>query len=257
MSAISVCGAYGQLHNVDFSSTNLQLARRLAADINSRVQDGHLAPLKGDIGSTVPGGDQGYLRAQGGLNKYAQGQGNRNISDADGNDRLGALGRGSDTISAGNGDGTIRLSDGTTGISTAGKATVTGGSGNATIFGGTRLSFVGVTGDAMDNGAQGGGSIFRAGSGNETLTGGASAGGQHGSEAFIFLKGETARGDVINNLMPSQDQVDLKGYTQNDLSTALASAQTTPRGMTITLSDKTTITHTDLSSLDPTSFILK
>jgi hypothetical protein len=294
MTAISVCGAYGQLHNLDFSSPNLQQARRIAGEINSRVESRYFPPLKDDIGS-VPGSDQGHLRAQDGLVRLpafypksvmdtanatigraaaqnqsvlggasnvpiaenALGQSNKNIAATTGNNNLAALGRGSDTISAGNGDDPIRLGSGRTGVLTAGKATATGGSGNANISGDTGLRFVSGAGDVMDNRAQRGGSPFRAGPGNETLTGGAWAGSQHASDAFIFLKGETARSEMTNNFMPSRDHADLKGYAQNDLSSALASAHITPQGMTFTGSDQTTITFTDLSLVDPKSFILR
>jgi hypothetical protein len=176
-----------------------------------------------------------------------------NISVGNGQDTISAQGPGAATVWAGSGDDLVKLGSGKSVVRTQGQSTVVGGSGAATIFGGTGLKFVGGSGDAMVAGAQGGDNRFEVGSGNETLTGGAFD--KHGTDVYVFWKDHAGGQDLINNFKLGEDVVDLRGFSEKEVQAALAGAQTTSAGMTITLSDNTRITLTDLTSLDPKSIV--
>jgi hypothetical protein len=274
MAGVSVLGANVQSHKLDYYATNLELARKLADKINAGVSGGFIiaadnntAPTIGQsvmAGAANPAYRNDHQNASGTI-VFGNGQdkvdiGARDagawiISVGNGQDTISVQGPGAATISAGLGGDSIKLGTGKSVVHTSGQATVVGGSGAATVSGGTGLSFIGGGGDAMVTGAQGSDNSFQAGSGNETLTGGAFRG--HGSDTFVFSKSHAGGQDIITNFTPGQDEVILKGYSEKELQAALLSAQTIPAGTTITLSDDTKITFNDLYWLDPKSFVIK
>lgn len=166
------------------------------------------------------------------------------------------VGNGNDTISAkGFGEHHISLGSGIDMVTVAGSSTVQGGGGKEKVvaqgsFG--KLAFIGGSGDASVTGSQRGINDFTAGTGNETLVGGAS---NHlGQDTFTFIKGQAGGEDVIKNFSWANDRVYLHGYSLTEVTNALSHQSVGATGVTITLSDHTEITFADVSTLKPSNF---
>jgi Ca2+-binding RTX toxin-like protein len=152
-------------------------------------------------------------------------------------------------------------------------STITSGAGTTTIFGGSNsvVNFVGSQSGAMFVGSGGnetlnaagssttntfsagsGGNVsivggsgddtFFAGSGADTFAGGA------GSNIFAFFAGATGGHDVITDFQ-SSDDLYLIGYASTQSASSLQNAATVnSSGVTLTLSDSTTITFSNLNN---------
>lgn len=185
--------------------------------------------LSGNSGMTFIAPDgSGTIVAGSGANEVAlfpQDRGSWSIAMA-GHDRVLALGAGHDTIDA-------------TGATTT---VVRGGNGSD-------ITFIGGAGAAT----------LQAGNGNETLSAVGSPGhativGGAGTDVFNFIKGQAAGTDVVFNFH-GKDQIGLSGYGADAVTAALATQTVARGGVTITLSDKTTITFSDLSHLTRANFV--
>ncbi len=179
-------------------------------------------------------------------------------------------GTGSESLTAGSGG--IVFAD-----NTATSATVNSGTGSVTIFGASGAAdyLTGTTGspdfliagggNETLSGAGNSGSQFLAmgsasvsasliaGSGSDTLVAGAGPGsatmtGGSGSDTFVFFK-QAAGGakDVINNFTAS-DSVFIEGYGAGSAAALLQAATVGAGGVTLTLSDGTTVTFSNLTS---------
>lgn len=92
-----------------------------------------------------------------------------------------------------------------------------------------------------------GADTFVGGSGQATMVGGS------GKETFEFMKGQSGGTDLIQNFN-SSDKIILSGYGANAVTDALATQARAHGSVTITLSDNTKITFSDLSSLKTSNF---
>jgi Ca2+-binding RTX toxin-like protein len=182
-------------------------------------------------------------------------------------------GTGSESLTAGSGG--IVFAD-----NTAPSATINGSSGTVTIFGSSGASdfLTGTAGTAASpdfliagagnetlNGSGNSGAQFLAmgsasvsasliaGSGADTLVAGSGPGsatmtGGSGSDTFVFFK-QAAGGakDVVNNFTPN-DSVFIEGYAAGSAAALLQAATVGAGGVTLTLSDGTSVTFSNLTS---------
>jgi Ca2+-binding RTX toxin-like protein len=167
-------------------------------------------------------------------------------------------------------------------VGTSNNSTVnTGASGTATVFGATNAQVNVIGGGSSTVVAAGGNEtlnasgsagpvwlsvstsvttpgatvMMNAGSGNDTLIAGSAAGstimnGGSGSDAFVFFK-QAAGGahDIISNFTQS-DSVYIEGYGAGSASALQQAATVGAGGLTLTLSDGTTVTFSNMT--DPT-----
>jgi Ca2+-binding RTX toxin-like protein len=167
-------------------------------------------------------------------------------------------------------------------VGTSNNATVNSGSGTVSIFGapGTTVNLVGTIGGSAgqpDYAVAGEGSetlnasgsaasdwlsvnttvtssatTMIAGSGNDTLIAGLAAGsttmtGGSGSDAFVFFKQAVGGAhDVINDFTAS-DSVFIEGYGPGSASALQNASSVSANGLTLTLSDGTTVTFSNLT----------
>ncbi len=124
------------------------------------------------------------------------------------------------------------------------------GTGNETLsafLGGHGDTLYGGSGhDQMIGGA--GSDTFIAGTGAATMTGGSHA------DLFAFIDGSAGGHDLIVGFTAG-DMIDLEGYGANAVRQALRSQTAGPNGVTITLSDHTSITFAGLNSLRASDFV--
>jgi Ca2+-binding RTX toxin-like protein len=201
----------------------------------------------------------------------------------------------SDTIAAGAGFASITASTASTFVQGgagqfnfvggSGQATIVGSSGDATIFGGTGLtSITGGSGGAMTYvNTTGGGLIYSAGAGNETIdaslskgfntifggtdtaghnlleggVGGANIVGGAGTDTLVgnggvntFFFFPSSGGPSANHVIADFSSIDnalLLGYGSGAASAAIATAQVAGNSTTVTLSDNTRITFTGIT----------
>ena len=113
------------------------------------------------------------------------------------------------------------------------------GSGGDTLYGGAGR-------DLMIGGA--GSDVFFAGSGAATMTGGG-----HG-DLFAFVDGAAGGQDLIVDFTAG-DLIGLQGYGKQEIQQALRNQTVGPNGVTITLSDRTSITFAGLGSLRARDFV--
>ena len=205
--------------------------------------------------------------------------GDDTVTAGDGQETISATGKTSDLIYGGSSSLFF--------VTNQGSATVFGGTGSDTFFGGkgtdlvyggtggNNLLFAG-TGSATLFGGGDGDQLFgggtqaqalHAGAGNETLFGGSggdtffgSAGstqmfGFSGSNTYVFTNGQAGGTDTITGFTSGRDQIDLQGYSKNEVTKALKSQTMTSGGDTITLSDHTTITFAGVNSLSASDFV--
>ena len=139
-------------------------------------------------------------------------------------DRLFATGSAGDILAAGAGDETL------VGGASSGNDVFFAGSGNDRI----------TLGSGRDT-------VF-AGSGVSSVTGGA------GMDSFAIVNGQAGGMEVIDGFKLGADRISLVAFDPGEAARALASAQTTAAGTTITLSDKTQVTFTGFTGLDSRIF---
>jgi Ca2+-binding RTX toxin-like protein len=161
---------------------------------------------------------------------------------------------------------------------TAGHNLLMAGSGAATLFGGgdgdiliaggahqalhaglgneTLTAALGSHGDTLYGGAgrdlligSSGEDIFVAGSGAATMTGGGN------DDLFAFIEGAAGGHDLIVGF-GAGDLIGLQGYGAREVKNALRTQTVGPDGVTITLSDHTTIAFAGLSSLRARDFVV-
>ena len=181
------------------------------------------ATVTGGTGSLTVFGGEGRLDAQGGSagnNLLRAGEGAATLSGGGNGDRLYAGGE-RQVLIAGAGNETL---------SAAGHDTLYGGSGNTQMVGGRQ-----------DN-------TFVAGTGAATMTGG------HGEDIFVFIDGSAGGQDLIAGFHAG-DPINLKGYGTGAVQAALKTETVGPNGVTITLSDSTSITFAGLTSLNQSAFV--
>lgn len=181
------------------------------------------ATVFGGAGSLTVTGGEGKLEAHGGAagnNVLRAGEGSATLFGGGNGDRLYADGE-HQVLVAGAGNETL---------SAAGHDTLYGGSGNTRMIG---------RGD--DN-------SFIAGTGAATITGG------HGKDAFVFIDGSAGGHDLITNFHAG-DLVSLQGYGTGAVQAALKTETVGPNGVTITLSDNTSITFAGLTTLSASAFV--
>jgi Ca2+-binding RTX toxin-like protein len=182
-------------------------------------------------------------------------------------------GAGSESITAGSG-GVVFGANGET------TATVNSGTGGATIFGttGSSVNLVGsggiidyliagagnetlnASGSSSSNFfASGPGTVpasinMIGGSGNDTMVAGAGAGsttmtGGAGNNAFVFFKQATGGASDVISDFNSNDSVDIEKYASTGSASALQNAATVGSGgVTLTLSDGTSVTFSNLTN---------
>lgn len=156
-------------------------------------------------------------------------------------------------------------------------STITSGMGATTVFGAPDgvVNFVGslgggvflayggnetlnAAGSSTSNlfsaGSLGGSASLVGGSGNDTIlagNGSTTMSGGAGSNAFAFFDGSTGGHDYITDFS-STDSLFLIGYASTQSAASLLSSATVgPTGVTLTLSDSTQITFTNLTSTTP------
>jgi len=238
-----------------------------------------LALGSGNDTISAGGGHNAIMLGSG--NNIVQSTGDDTVSAGSGHETIAATGMGSDVI-FGNSSALFF-------VATGGSATVFGGSGSDTFFGGTGPDvvhggtggnnfLVAGTGAATLFGGGNGDQLFAAGSGaqalhagagNETLFGGFSSGndtffggtgnvsitGGSGANLFAFADGQAGGNASIQGFTSGRDHVDLQGYGRNEVAKALKSQTVVGGTDTITLSDHTTISFANVSSLTASDFI--
>jgi Ca2+-binding RTX toxin-like protein len=243
----------------------------------------------GDDTVLALGSGNDTISAGGGHNAIMLGSGN-NVVQSTGDDTVSA-GSGHETIAATGTSSDVIFGNSSAlfFVATGGSATVFGGSGSDTFFGGTGPDevhggtggnnfLVAGTGAATLFGGGNGDQLFAAGSGaqalhagagNETLFGGFSSGndtffggtgnasitGGSGTNLFVFADGEAGGNASIQGFASGRDHVDLQGYGKNEVAKALKSQAVVGGTDTITLSDHTTISFANVSSLTVSDFI--
>ena len=142
-----------------------------------------------------------------------------------GNNRI--LTTGNDTITVGSGNDTVFARGAATVYGGAGQlhlkemdgGTIHSGSGSETIVGGTgTLDFFGSRVSTSSANVHGGSGInfFQGGAGQDTLVSGSKLGAS--SDTFEFASSVSGGTHVIRNFSTTTDQIDLKGYSQSDIS---------------------------------------
>ena len=184
------------------------------------------------------------------------------------------------TVYGGTGSNTVLGGTGSTLAfgGSAGNNFLQGGSGPSTLFGaanGDQL-FAGGSGPQALHAGAGNETLFGGFGDNETLYGGSGSvqiftGGGHdtvvaGSGAatvtaggdntlFQFIEGAAGGTDLVTGFTDaSQVHIDLAGYGPNEAQKAVAGQVNSPSGVTITLSDSTTITFQNISKLTTDNF---
>jgi len=194
-------------------------------------------------------------------------------------------GTGTATVVGGTGSASVTAGAGGVvfGAGTSNNATVNSGSGTATIFGaaGTTVNLIGTVpgsasqpnyvvagpgGETLNAAASGsadwlsvnttvssGAAILMAGTGNDTLIAGSAPGsttmtGGAGSDAFVFFKQVVGGAhDVVNDFTAS-DSVYIENYAAGSANALQTAATVGSDGLTLTLSDGTTVTFSNLNS---------
>jgi Ca2+-binding RTX toxin-like protein len=217
-------------------------------------------------------------------NDVMQSTGDDTVYAGSGHETIAASGTGSDVIYGNSSALYFVATEGS-----AGSATVFGGSGSDTFFGGAgpdvvhggtggnNFLFAG-TGAATLFGGGNGDQLFaagnaaqalHAGAGNETLFGGFSSGndtffggtgnasitGGSGTNLFAFADGQAGGIVSIQGFISGRDHVNLQGYGKNEVAEALKSQAAVGGTDIITLSDHTTISFANVSSLTASDFI--
>lgn len=178
------------------------------------------------------------------------------LTDA-GNDTIRALG-GNDSVGAGLGHNVVYLGWGNDLVDVTGVDTVHAGSGCDTVTvqkGGTavvygdhgRLSFV-DHGTASTVYGGWGSDTLQAGSGRDVFVGG------HGADRFVFQNGSAGGHTEIRDFTLGRDKVVLEGYGSHEIARALWHATVACGSLTLTLSDRTTITFDGVTHLGKSSF---
>lgn len=210
--------------------------------------------LAGVGGTFIYGGTGGGSVIVGGGNNVfyglPQNSGDYTVAFGDGNDTIYA-GAGHDLIGDGAGSSEIFLGTNSSKLFSRGSDSIIGGSGqdtismdgnNATVFGGTGALDVLIHGtNELVMGGSGADTFF-ASTGNNTLTGGA------GDNKFEFSKGTGGTFTITDFGSSAGNLVGLFGYGASAVTDALATAKNTAAGAVITLSDKTTITFTNVQA---------
>jgi Ca2+-binding RTX toxin-like protein len=190
---------------------------------------GGAATIFGGTGSDTVFGSTGKDLLEGGSagNNFLQaGSGPATLFGGGDGDQLYAGGNKRQELHAAGGNETL------SGVFASGNDTFYGGSGSDQIFG--------------SNGK----STFVAGTGSATVT--ASPGSQN---LFEFMKTLGGGSELVTGLTdPSQVHIDLSGYGKNEVKYALAHQTTTDGSVTITLSDNTSVTFQNISSLSADNF---
>jgi Ca2+-binding RTX toxin-like protein len=225
-------------------------------------------------GNVIIGGGTDTISATG-LNDTVIGSGSTNLTFVGGASTVTIIG-GSGTNSVTPGSGGVVFESG------SGTATVNAGAGPATLFGSSGANMnlvngngtgsapnyaVGGSGSETLNASNSTGAVWLsvnssvtsssatmiAGSGNDTLIAGVAGGsttmtGGSGADAFVFFK-QAAGGahDVINNFTAS-DSVYIEGYGPGSAGLLQATSSVGAGGLTLTLSDGTSVTFSNLTS---------
>ena len=194
-------------------------------------------------------------------------------------------GLGTATVVGGSGANTVTAGAGGLifNVGASDNATVNSGSGTVSIFGapGTTVNLVGTLGGSAGHpnyAVAGGGSetvnasgsagsdwlsvnttvtssaaTLIAGSGNDTLIAGSAPGsttmtGGNGSDAFVFFKQAVGGAHDVINDFTAGDSVFIEGYGAGSAATLQNASSVSANGLTLTLSDGTTVTFSNLTS---------
>jgi hypothetical protein len=186
------------------------------------------------------------------------GNGNDTINDGDGNDAI-TTGNGRDTIDVGNGNDAVTVGNGNDIINLGnGTDSVTVGNGNDTINlgNGTDTVTAGNGNDTINGGP--GNDTIKVGNGNDIITGGAgndviTAG--NGNDTFVFSAG--FGNDTINGFH-SGDHIEFDDNLFANFAAVQDASHQVGSDTVITLDagDTITLTHTSVSSLHASEFIL-
>ena len=240
--------------------------------------------VSGSVGGTFFATGAATIVASGGNNLIEQtGSGAVAIAGGDGNDTIFAAGSGTVAGGAGNnlieanGSGLVVLSEGSDIISVgAGTATsIVGGVGSPTVFGsagatmayynvgsaGSPVLFGGAGAETLDaagasqnvimwGGA--GNDVLIGGSGNDTMVSGTAATmtGGAGANSFVFFREATGGAHDVVTDFSAADSVFIEGFdTAQSAGSLQANASVGADGVKLTLSDSTTITFSNLTSV--------
>ena len=196
--------------------------------------------------------------------------------------KLFFVAEGGATVFGGTGSDTVYGDDGPDLMfgGSAGNNLLIAGGGKATLFGGgngDRLFAAGDEAQALHaaggtetlfGGAASGNDTFYGGSGSDQITGGSGkntfvagtgsatiAASPGGENVFEFVKGAAGGTELVIDLTKaSQVHIDLDGYGEKEIKQALAGQTHAGGGVTITLSDHTSITFQNISALTRSNF---
>ena len=140
-----------------------------------------------------------------------------------------------------------------------GSSTVVAGGGNETLnaSGSTGANWLSVNATVTTPGST---VMMTAGSGNDTLIAGSAAGstnmtGGSGADAFVFFKQAVGGAHDIITDFSQADSVYIEGYAASGSAAALQQAATVGAGgLTLTLSDGTSVTFSNLTRRNPTEW---
>jgi Ca2+-binding RTX toxin-like protein len=204
------------------------------------------------IGTVIAGGGNNII-------KIGANSGDHLVLTDKGNDSIYATG-GDDTVGAGLGRNWIELGSGNDSVDVTGWDTIKTGTGadTVTVEKGGRALVHGGCGPLtfVDNGKAStvfGGSAndtMQAGSGRDLFSGG------KGADQFVFAASVSGGHTEIKDFTLGKDTVVLEGYSQHDLKYALKTVTSSCGSITLTLSDKTTITFDGVDQLNKSSFKL-
>jgi Ca2+-binding RTX toxin-like protein len=190
---------------------------------------GGAATVYGGTGSDTVFGGSGKELLEGGSaggNFLQAGDGQATLFGGGDGDQLFAAGHEAQALHAAGGNETL------SGAFASGRDSFYGGSGHDLIFGGS------------------GQNSFTAGTGSATVT--ASPGAMN---LFEFMKTLGGGTELVMGLTDvSQVHIDLDGYNSNEVKFALAHQVVTGDGVTVTLSDHTTVTFENIGSLSSKNF---
>lgn len=203
-------------------------------------------------GDAVITGDSGKLLVfidQGGQATVFGGQGSVTVDGAAGrSEYLRGGWAGHNSLVGGANTSLFGAGSGDTLIATGGNSLLVAGKGNETLIGSSGSdTFRAGSGNDLIKAGKGSDTIF-AGTGNETAWGGG------GSDAFVFKHGQAGGHAEIKDFTVGRDKVVFQGYGRNELQYALRHATVSGGSLTLTLSDRTTITFDNVDKLNKSSF---
>ncbi|AHJ67567.1 AIDA repeat-containing protein [Granulibacter bethesdensis] len=169
----------------------------------------------------------------------------------------------SDTIEGGTGNVTVwsgqngYFKGGAAGnnlIQAGNNSTVTGG-GNGDVLTSRGQNNILIAGSGQEtlDGSQGSGTIMYAGTGDNTLIGNASQA-NSAVDLFVLNAGQAGAHYTIQNFHTWEDRIVLNGYGSADIDAAFTNAINTSAGRVFTLSDQSTITLLDVTTIERSAF---